>query len=313
MKFERKMFQPMVRGFARAVLKFLVFIFRVGPYFMVRFIGRALLRFALLFMGSQRKVAINSLQVAFGKEKTIAELKQILSHCGDTFIEGAIEIFYFIAHPEKAKEYVSFEGLEHLDAALKKGKGVIALTAHYGNFPLMMLGSVQAGYKTNCVIKPARDPKMTEYLLKKREVIGLKTIFTNPRNECVLKTIKALRNNEVVFLLADQNFGAKGGVFVDFFGQKAGTATGPVVFAQRTGAAIVPMFIARQPDGKHKVFIEPEYKLENFENEQKFFEVNMGNITKIIESYIRKYPHEWAWMHRRWKSRPQEEGEMIDG
>ncbi|MBF0480001.1 MAG: lysophospholipid acyltransferase family protein [Candidatus Omnitrophica bacterium] len=311
MKFDRKMFQPFLRSFARQGLIFLVWIFKVGPYWLVHGVARALLRFALLFMGKQGKVAIDSLQVAFGKEKTLEELKQILRRCGDTFIEDAIELLYFLAHPEKARDYVTFEGKENLDAALKKGNGVIALTAHYGNFPLMMLGAVQMGYPTNCVIKPARDTKMSDYLLKKREKIGLKTIFTNPRNQCAGQCIKALRNNEIIFLLADQNFGAKGGVFVEFFGQKAGTATGPVVFAQRTGAAIVPMFAVRQSDGKHKIFIEPEYKLEHDDDEQKMFEVNMGNITKIIENYIRKYPHEWAWMHRRWKSRPPEEEKDV--
>jgi len=113
-----------------------------------------------------------------------------------------------------------------------------------------------------------------------------------------------LRNNELVFIPLDQNFGSGGGVYVEFFGRKAATATGPVVFAKRTGATILPMFVVRQEDDRHKVIIEPLLQLEDIEDEKKSVEVNTAKITKVIEKYIRQYPQEWGWMHRRWKSQP---------
>ena len=92
---------------------------------------------------------------------------------------------------------------------------------------------------------------------------------------------------------------------VDFFGQKAATATGPAVFAMRTGAAIIPMFILRQENDQHKIVIEPPVPLEGREDEKETIAATMTKITNLIEQYIRCHPHEWAWMHRRWKSRPK--------
>jgi KDO2-lipid IV(A) lauroyltransferase len=119
----------------------------------------------------------------------------------------------------------------------------------------------------------------------------------------VANSIKALRNNEFLFIPIDQNFGTAG-VFVDFFGKQAATATGPVIFAQRTGAPILPMFIVREKDDTHRIIIEPPMYIEEKENNAATIQHNISRITKIIEEYIRKYPQEWGWIHRRWKSRP---------
>jgi Lauroyl/myristoyl acyltransferase len=89
-----------------------------------------------------------------------------------------------------------------------------------------------------------------------------------------------------------------------FFGTKAATATGPVVFAMRTKAPILPMFIVRQKDDTHKIIIEPPLYIEEKEDYKETLIYNVARITKIIENYIRKYPQEWGWIHRRWKSRP---------
>ena len=131
----------------------------------------------------------------------------------------------------------------------------------------------------------------------------IKTIYAQPRNVCVNSTIESLRNNEAVFIPIDQNFGSAG-VFVDFFGVKAATATGPVVLAQRTKAALLPCFIIRQSDDTHNIVFEPEMVLGEGVNSQETIRINIQKLTTIIESYIRRYPAEWGWIHRRWKSKP---------
>ena len=110
-----------------------------------------------------------------------------------------------------------------------------------------------------------------------------------------------------MFVLLDQNFGSQGGIYVDFFGQKAATATGPVIFALRTGAPIVPMFTIREGKEKHRVIIEEPMELIKKETDEETIYFNTVRITNLIEKYIRKYPDERGWMHRRWKSRPKEE------
>lgn len=134
----------------------------------------------------------------------------------------------------------------------------------------------------------------------------MRTVYAVPRRECVMNVLKALSNGEVLFIPLDQNFGGDGGVFVDFFGQKAATATGPVVFARRAKAPIVPMFIVREKDGAHTIMVEQALDLQERSDGEEAVTINIARLTNLIERYIRRYPHEWGWMHRRWKSRPAE-------
>lgn len=276
------------------------------PYGVVRLLAKILVAIGFRFAIKQRRIAQESLQIAFGAEKSSREIQGIVRRCFANLGQGMVEMLYFMAHPALADQKVSFEGRHHLDEALQQGRGVIAVTAHFGNFPLMMLYAARCGYKASAIIRPARDRELEDYLLRKRTECGLKTIYAVPRRECVVNSLKALSLNEILFIPLDQNFGADGGVFVDFFGQKAATATGPVVFARRSKAAILPMFIIRQGEDTHKIVIEPPLVFEERPDEQEEILVNTARITQMIERYIRRYPYEWGWMHRRWKSRPAE-------
>ena len=155
-------------------------------------------------------------------------------------------------------------------------------------------------------MRPMRDHRAEKIFLEKRNQLGIKTIYSVPRKECVEETLRSLRNNELVFIPVDQNFGT-GGVFVDFFGQKAATATGPVVIARRTGATLLPCFIIRQPDDTHKLIFEPPFNLISGKDADDTIAANIQGLTNIIESYIRRYPAEWGWIHRRWKSKMKPE------
>jgi Kdo2-lipid IVA lauroyltransferase/acyltransferase len=258
---------------------------------------------AYVFAAKQKKIALNSLNIAFGKEKSPQEIKKIAKDCFTYMAKSAVELMFFFDKPHILKKRVEIIGRQNLDKALSCGCGVILVSAHFGNFPLLLGKLAQEGYKVGGIMRPMRDTKVEEIFLKKRDKFGVKTIYSQPRNECVNNTIIALRNNELVFIPIDQNFGT-GGVFVDFFGEKAATATGPVILAQRTKAAIVPCFITRQSDDKHKIIFEAELELIEGKDPQDAILINIQRLTRIIESYIRKYPAEWGWIHRRWKSKP---------
>lgn len=274
------------------------------PYSVVRFLTRGLISVGFLFIVRQKRIAEESLSIAFASEKSPQEIKAIFKNCFSNLGKGMVELIYFMAHPKMIKENVRLEGKKHFDEAFAKGKGVIIVSAHFGNFPLMLLRLAQEGYKANAIIRPTRDEKIEKYFQAQRTKLGLHTIYANPKQACVTESIKVLRNNEFLFIPLDQNFGSGAGVFVEFFGEKAATATGPVVFALRTGSPIVPMFIVREKDDTHKIIIEPAMTLEKKGSEKEMIEHNVQRITAVIEKYIRKYPQEWGWMHRRWKSRP---------
>ncbi len=258
---------------------------------------------AYIFAKKQKKLALGSLNTAFGREKSAQEIEEIAKNCFIYIAKSAVELMFFFDKPQLLKDRVEICGRDNLDKALQQGRGVILVSAHFGNFPLLLGRLATEGYKIGGIMKPMRDERMERLFFKKREKFGVKTIYSQPRNACVNATISALRNNEVIFIPIDQNFGT-GGVFVDFFGVKAATATGPVILAQRTKAVLLPCFILRQPGDRHKIIIEPELKIEEAQDPQETILLNIQKLTNIIENYIRKYPAEWGWIHRRWKSRP---------
>jgi KDO2-lipid IV(A) lauroyltransferase len=250
-----------------------------------------------------RRVALESLKIAFGQEKSDSEIMEIAKLSFENMAKGMVELIFMMGHPYFFKKSIKIVGKEHLEKAFQEGKGVIGVSAHFGNFPAMLVRFVQEGYKASAIMRFARDEKFEKFFLQKRNEFGVKTVYSQPRKACVEESIRVLRNNELLFIPLDQNFGTAG-VFVDFFGTKAATATGPVVFAMRTKAPILPMFIVRQKDDTHKIIVEPPLYIEEKEDYKETLIYNVSRITKIIESYIRKYPQEWGWIHRRWKSRP---------
>ena len=309
-------FQDRLKVFKRAMARYGLYasswLINRLSYPMARRITHLFLAIGFRFTIRQRQIALESLQIAFGKEKSESEINGIIRDCFENLGRGMIELIYFMDHPSMITEKVSFEGKEHLDRAFKEGKGVIAVSAHFGNFPLMLLRCAKEGYQTNAIIRQTRDQEIEKHFQAQRTRSGLNTIYSHPRKECVETSIKKLRNNELVFIPLDQNFGSGGGVFVDFFGQKAATATGPVVFAMRTQAPILPMFIIRQSDDSHQIIIDPPLYLEKREDDKETIFINTARITKVIERYIRKYPAEWGWMHRRWKSQPAGEAKDLN-
>lgn len=251
----------------------------------------------------QRKIAMETLDIAFGNEKSVEEKERIARDCFTFLAKGAIELLFLMDRPQTLKERVRIAGEENIKVSLAKGKGVILVSAHFGNFPLLMARLSLAGYKVAGIMRPMRDEKVEKIFIEKRGRLGIKTVYSQPRQACVNESIRILRSNELLFIPIDQNFGT-GGVFVEFFGKKAATATGPVVLAQRTGASLLPCFIVRGKDDTQKIIFEPPLDLEEGSTDEETIRINIQRLTNIIESYIRKYPAEWGWIHRRWKSKP---------
>jgi KDO2-lipid IV(A) lauroyltransferase len=282
-------------------LKICSLIIRVLPMrYMYAFAG------GIAFLGyriavKQRKIALDSLSVAFGKEKSASEVEKIAKDCFSFMAKSGVEVLFFMDKPKLIDERFSMEGKENLDNALSKGKGVILVSAHFGNFPLMLAKLSIMGYPVSAIMRPMRDPRAEKIFSDQREKLKIKPIYTQPRSTCVGRTLETLRKNELVFIPVDQNFGTAG-VFVDFFGRKAATATGPIIFAQRTKAAIVPCFTIRRQDDTHRIVFEPALEMEKSLNPQDTIVKNIQKITDIIERYIRRYPAEWGWIHRRWKT-----------
>jgi len=294
----------------RVVIGFCDFAGSVVPFGFLYAFGRFFGWAGYTFAVKHKRIAIESLTRAFGKEKTPQEIRRICRECFNSMAYAAVEFFKFMKHPERIAKFVDIEGVENLKKALAEGKGVVAISAHFGSFPLLLSRLAQEGFKVNAVMRHMRDQKLDELFEDKRRVMRVGSIYTQPRTTCVSDSLKVLRDNEVLFVQLDQNFGT-GGVFVDFFGVKAATATGPIVFSMRTGAPIVPMFIYRLGGPRHRIVVEPPIHLEESGTKSERLLGAVERLTALIERYIRKYPHEWGWIHKRWKARPKEEREAM--
>lgn len=267
-------------------------------------IGRALGMAAFHAMPRYRKVALSNLRRAYGAEWSEAQIqdtaRESFRNLGVTLVE------FFLRQPritgEEVEREVHFEGQEHYEQAFKRGKGVLLITAHYGNWEMMGPRLHRAGYKVSAVSRTADDPGTERMIEQIRTRCGLQQI---PRKHAARMGLAALRRNEILAILLDQNT-LEGGVFVPFFGHPASTATGPAVFALKTGAAIVPTFCIRDAGGRLRMKAWPPIYPEPSGNRAADVERLTAEITRVIELQIRERPELWFWLHDRWKLQPEE-------
>jgi KDO2-lipid IV(A) lauroyltransferase len=260
--------------------------------------------FAHLILFPYRKRVLENLKVAFGKEKTEDELKVIARKMSVHMVKGAVELLYSCSpSKEKVFERIKVIGQENLDVALKKNKGVIAISSHLGNFTLLGRRLEKDGYPFYTLRKDPKGPLLTRFYRKLERIYGGKFIYVEPWKECLSSMITCLKNNEIICFIPDENK-RHGGVKVDFFGQKASTAIGPAVLALRTGAPILPLFIIRERDDTHTIVIEPEMHCELNEDQDKNVYLITSTFTQVIESYVRRYPAQWQWISNRWREKP---------
>ena len=271
-------------------------------------LGNCLGRFACAVIPQQRKISIDSLAIAF-PGMTLKERKKITRDFFVFMAQSAFELLYFLRHLDRMQG-IKIEGRQNLDEALKAGTGIILVAAHMGNFPLMSLKLAREGYKINFVTRPMRDEKAGDYLFNLRENAGVKSIFSYPRKECIGGILKALRNNEIVIMQMDQNFGS-GGVWVKFFGKLAATPVGPITLGMRTHAKLVPAYIYREGFNRHCIKIFPAEPLIEAESKDEAILKNAAKFSRIIESWVKEYPEQWGWIHRRWKSQPPKDLEAT--
>jgi KDO2-lipid IV(A) lauroyltransferase len=251
---------------------------------------------------SERQKTIKHLTMVYGKERGKQEIFQMAKAVFLNLGRNMADAFRIPCYnSQNIDRYVRAKGLEKLDRALQKGKGIIALSGHVGNWELMGGYLVMKGYTVNVVGAPIYDSRLDDLVVNNRLQSGMKYIA---RGSATREIIRALRRNEIVGLLIDQDTRHVDGVFVDFFGEKAYTPVGPVILAMKTQATIVPMAIHIQKDNTHLVEIDKELDL-IFTDDENYNRIHNTQIcSDAIEKFVRKYPAQWVWMHQRWKTKP---------
>ncbi len=248
----------------------------------------------------ERKITLDNLRKSF-PDKEWKEIKRIGTEVFINQGKNFCEVLFFLKFTkDDIVNLVEAEGLEHIDRALKEGKQVIYFTGHLGNWELMAAYLSSRGYPLNVIARKVYDERFNKILLDLRGAKGTKTIL---RDESPKKILKALKRKEIIGMLIDQDTSRVQSVFVDFFGRPAYTPIGTAMFACRRNVVVIPGFIIRRGK-RHYLKIGQPVELIKKEKKEEEIRENTQRLTKIIESWVRLYPQQWVWMHKRWKRKP---------
>lgn len=207
---------------------------------------------------------------------------------------GALELLWFSRRGKPELERaVEVKGLDRYHDVRRQGRGVVAVTAHLGNWDILACSQAAAGVPLTVVTKALSSPRLNQIWMQSRLTSGLRLL---PPRGSIKQIVKSLRQGEVVGLVVDQRTSKEeGGELIPFFGKNAWTTLAPAVVAARTNAALIPVFSYRQSDGTHVVHIgnEIERGLSS--------RATMARVNKLLERWIRNHAEQWLWLHERWR------------
>ena len=250
-----------------------------------------------------RHVGMRNLKLAF-PQMPRRERRRILR---GVFISLGRQLAEVCLFPRYTRENVSkvviYDGFENFERAYARGKGVLFLTAHLGAWELSAFAHSLQGHPLWIVMRSLDNERVDHLLQSYRTMHGNRTV---DKDDFVRGLLAAMKAGEVVGILMDTNMTPPQGVFVDFFGIPAYTASGLARIALRTEAAVVPGFTIWDPTlRKYRLRFDPAIDLIRTGDSERDVVANTAHFTKIIEDYVRRYPDQWLWVHRRWKTRPE--------
>ncbi len=235
-------------------------------------------------------------------EKSDAERRRIYNEMCMHQAMNVMELMRFAGGKDaELGTRLEVQGEDHVKKALEREKGVLILIAHFGNYDLMGLyASKLFSYPLTIITKTLKNAKVNELWREMRQKAGVNAL---PSHNVYRPCVRALRKNELVGFMLDQNRPTDQGVYVDFFGRLASTTPGLAFMSAQSGAPVVPTFMHRMPDGRHVQEVLPAIEPPPDRKEETILAYT-EKYTKIIEEQIRRYPAQWLWLHKRWKHRP---------
>ncbi|MHB8482364.1 MAG: lysophospholipid acyltransferase family protein [Nitrospiria bacterium] len=286
-------------------LQYLVFIFiekvfNILPHPFALRLGKGLGTLFYSMDKRHRTVSLENLKMIYGTRKSPEEIKRISLNCFKNLGISIVEMIRLknMSESELLKN-VSVEGMEHYKDAIKKGRGLVFIGAHFGNWEMLAIVISLLFQKGYVVARKLDNPFIHQRIEKVRTSTGNR--FIN-KNDAFWEMIKLLKKGELVGVLMDQNVAEREGVFVPFFGRPACTNKGLAMILLKTKTPMIPIFMVRLPNGTHRVIVKPELPLIHTGNLKSDVRQNTAQITRAIEEMVKQYPEQWLWMHRRWKT-----------
>ena len=264
---------------------------------------------AYFLMGRLRKVGMRNLQIAFPDMSSKQRRKIVFQ----LFVGFGRHLSEFCLLPrytrENARQVATYDGFENYEMARAAGQGVLLLTAHLGAWEIGSFVHSIFGNPIKIVVRRLDNEKIDRLVERYRTLHGNETFAKEDFARGLLAAMKA---GETVGILMDTNMTPPQGVFVDFFGVPACTAAGVARVALRSGAAVVPAFtIWDKTLKKYRVRFDPALKLVSTGDDDADAIANTALFTRVIQDYATRYPEQWLWVHRRWKTRPPGEPSMY--
>lgn len=279
------------------------------PRGLARFIGISLGYLVYFLHRRLRRVGLRNLEMAM-PEKSPRERRKIVRGVFRTLGRHLADFCQLPNYDLKNIDTLAVhEGFEAFDAARARGKGVLFLTAHLGGWEAGSFMHSLHGNPMAVVVRPLDNPYLNRLVTQYRTMHGNRTF---EKQEFARGLLSAMKKGETVGVLMDQNMTPPQGIFVDFFGILACTASGIARVALRTDAAVVPAFTIWDPViGKYRVHFEPAVTLIRTNDNEADVIANTAKFTKILEEFVRKYPDQWLWVHKRWKTRPDDQPKLY--
>jgi KDO2-lipid IV(A) lauroyltransferase len=256
----------------------------------------------------RRKIIKANLSLVFGEELNNKQRENLAKRSCEYFAMNMMDAVKLnkIVTSQNYHKYIEITGHPTLRESIKSGKGIIGLTGHFGNFLLLRYLCYLDIPPRGAIARKLDNPYLERFfssIIKKHDVIII-------RPKGAIKKMEQLLNQKAVALtLADHKAGrnrkgSRHGVVVDFFGIPSQTHITAPLLARRTGAAIIPVFVVRKGPGRYRIEINRSLDVISTADEKGDLERAARKINKIFEDYIKKYPQEWFWFHRRWKKVP---------
>jgi KDO2-lipid IV(A) lauroyltransferase len=275
---------------------------RLLPRGVARWVGAGVGRISHKLLRRLRQVGARNLLLAFPEksaEQREAILRRVYRNLGWLLAEFCQMRDYSV---QQASEFTRYEGLENYLKARDKGRGVLVLTGHLGAWELSSFYHSLMGMPMGMVIRRLDNPIVDAYVNRIRCLHGNRVIH---KDDFARGLIASMRAGETVGILMDTNMTPPQGVFVPFFGVAACTASGMARVAQKTGATVVPGFLLwDEREGRYVLRFGEEIAMVDTGSAEEDSVTNTALLTAVLERYIRAYPDQWLWMHRRWKTRP---------
>ena len=254
--------------------------------------------------GGHKRLAIDNLQAAFplrSREQCAAIARRMFEHFGQLLM---VLLKFSTLEPRAMLAHVEFEGEERVRAAHAHGRGVLLFTGHFGFWEVNALVHSLVLQPISVLARPLDNPMLNHLLEQVRTSTGNTVIY---RRGALRRVLRALASNQAVAVLIDQHMLSADAVYVDFFNRPAATTSALAAIALKTGAPVVPVFALPLSGGRFRMVYEHPVDPPARDDPDAIRQFTQ-RCTDVLEMYVRRYPEQWLWMHRRWRDVPVNEG-----